>query len=397
MLTRALVALVLALAASSAWAEFGTIDNVPAATLLFPNFEVDPDDPNGVNTILTLQNTSASAGVVHVVLWTDLGLPTADFNLYLTGYDAQTIDLRTVFNRRVPITADDGDDPNDTSAPDDGISNQGPLSQDINFPGSNVPDAAVQGSRISRSIAAAHSGGPDPEYFGGLCGARNFGDGIARGYVTVDTMNTQTDGNPTTPGYFGSIDYRNIFTGEYTIVDPSSGRMFVETAVHIEAHHSAMPGYSFYGRFVSFNGSDRREGLPTAWGGMYGGAATNVAYWRDPGEVVAPFACGGAPAGMPTGQARVSVFTAAGALQSTPAGNLFPFVNGVTAGTALGLADPLGWVFANLNLAAPDGPPGAIRQSWVTMRQAPFGGAATYSTPGVQLGDTVDSDNPIIP
>jgi hypothetical protein len=391
MLTRALVALVLALAASSAWAEFGTIDNVPAATILYPNFEVDPDDPNGVNTILTLQNTSASAAMAHVVLWTDLGLPTADFNIYLTGYDMQTIDLRTVFNRRVPISGDAGDDPMDTITP------QGPLSQDINFPGINVPDVAVQGSRISRDIAAAHSGGPDPEYFGGLCGSRNFGDGIARGYVTADTVVIQFEGNPTSPGYFANLDTRNIFTGEYTIVDPANGRMFIETAVHIEAQFDALPPRSFYGRFVNFAGTDRREGLPTAWGGMVGGAGTNVAYWRDPGEIVAPFACGGAPAGLPTGQARVSVFTAGGALQSAPAGNLFPFVNGVTAGTALGLTDPLGWVFANLNLAAPDGPPGAIRQSWVTMRQAPFGGAATYSTPGVQLGNAVDNDSPIIP
>ena len=43
MLARTLVAFVLALCAAPAMAEYGTIDEAPAATLLFPHFEVNPN------------------------------------------------------------------------------------------------------------------------------------------------------------------------------------------------------------------------------------------------------------------------------------------------------------------------------------------------------------------
>jgi hypothetical protein len=103
--------------------------------LLVPYWEADPSDPSGVDTLVTIQNASATAIVAHVTLWTDYGIPTTTFDFYLTGYDQETFSLRSAMNRFVPVTADDGDDPMDTASPNDGISNQGVLSQDINFPG----------------------------------------------------------------------------------------------------------------------------------------------------------------------------------------------------------------------------------------------------------------------
>jgi hypothetical protein len=105
-----------------------TVDDVPAATLLLPYFEVDLDDENGINTLFSINNASATAVLAHVVLWTDLSVPVLDFNIYLTGYDVQTVNLREVIALGwLPITASDGQDPTDT------ISNQGMFSQDINF------------------------------------------------------------------------------------------------------------------------------------------------------------------------------------------------------------------------------------------------------------------------
>ncbi|HXU30989.1 MAG TPA: hypothetical protein VN851_10475, partial [Thermoanaerobaculia bacterium] len=91
-----------------------TIDDVPAATLLLPYFEVDLNNPNGINTLFSINNASATAVLAHVVLWSDLSVPTFDFNVYLTGYDVQTVSIRDIFNGSVPRTASAGQDPGDT-------------------------------------------------------------------------------------------------------------------------------------------------------------------------------------------------------------------------------------------------------------------------------------------
>ena len=405
---RLFAGVLLAAASLNAAAEIGTIDQVPAATLLFPHFEVDTSSPDGVTTVLTLQNASASATMANVTLWTDFGLPTVQFNVYLTGYDAETIDLGLLFRRVLPITASAGQDPADAISP------QGPLSQDINY-GScfDVLPLDQSGSNISRSIVQAHSGQLSQEDFGVLCGSRDLGDGIARGYVTIDSTTQCTTLTPADAGYFsnggqGVADNRNILMGDYVIVDPGNDRVFAETAVHIEADSSnpltqaGVDKQTFYARFVGFGATDNREPLPTAWAGRYAADRTDVDYWRDPGAATAPFACGGAPAGLPSGQRRVSVFGADGGLTGLPSGDLFPFVQGTTPGDgALGLNQPLGWLFVNLNLSSPVGPLGSIRQSWMSFRQvprsAPPGSGPAYYVPGVQLGNAAFLDDPVVP
>ena len=100
------LALLLLAGASVARAEIGTIDNVPAATLLLPYFEVDLDNADGVTTLFSINNSSATAILAHVTLWTDLSVPTLDFNVYLTGFDVQTFNLRDLFTTgTVPRTA----------------------------------------------------------------------------------------------------------------------------------------------------------------------------------------------------------------------------------------------------------------------------------------------------
>ncbi|MBV8200992.1 MAG: hypothetical protein JOZ15_10265, partial [Acidobacteria bacterium] len=56
-----------------------TIDAVPAATLLLPYFEVDLNNPNGLTTLFSVNNASATAVLVHVVIWSDLSVPVLDF------------------------------------------------------------------------------------------------------------------------------------------------------------------------------------------------------------------------------------------------------------------------------------------------------------------------------
>src|SRR6187549_2594512 len=94
-----------------AFAVIGTIDDVPAATLLLPYFEVDLNSTSGVNTLFSINNASASAALAHVTVWSDQSIPVLDFDVYLTGYDIQTISLREVLqNGNLPRTASFGQD-----------------------------------------------------------------------------------------------------------------------------------------------------------------------------------------------------------------------------------------------------------------------------------------------
>jgi hypothetical protein len=87
---------------------FRNAGDVPAATLLLPYFEVDLDDGQGINTFFSVSNSSASAAVAHIVLWSDLAVPVLTFDVYLTGYDTQAMDLRKVLEGHLPRTADNG-------------------------------------------------------------------------------------------------------------------------------------------------------------------------------------------------------------------------------------------------------------------------------------------------
>src|SRR5579883_1291835 len=99
-----------AVTAPSARAAIGTTDTVPAATLLLPYFEVDLGNENGAQTAVRVTNTSATAILIKAVLWTDYGVPTYGFPLYLEGYASTDIDLRLLFKGIVPVTASAGQD-----------------------------------------------------------------------------------------------------------------------------------------------------------------------------------------------------------------------------------------------------------------------------------------------
>ncbi len=134
-----------------------TVDEVPAATLLLPYFQLDLSNPNGLTTLFSINNASATAVLAHVVVWSDLSVPVLDFNVYLTGYDVQSINLRDIIvNGALPQTASAGQDPTDT------ISNKGQFSQDINFASCNgvLPPLTLNSTynthlkKVSKAIAS---------------------------------------------------------------------------------------------------------------------------------------------------------------------------------------------------------------------------------------------------
>ncbi|HEX4965440.1 MAG TPA: hypothetical protein VF173_31810 [Thermoanaerobaculia bacterium] len=279
-----------------------TLDVVPAATLLLPYFEVDLANPGGKTTLVAIANASDQAVLTHVVLWTDLGVPTFSFDLYLTGYDVQTLNLRDLFSGSLPQTADQLRDPNDRISP------RGSLSQEASFPGCDallpppVPPAAFVDAlgRAHRGLASALAGG--------LCAAQAFSDPIARGYLTIDAVRRCSLLTPADPGYFGPDGVAandNVLWGDFTYVDPATNFAQGENLVRIESDPALFAGRdTFYGRYVGFAGTDGREPLPTAWGARYlaGGdflGATDLVVWRDSRQRTAPFACGTHPSWYP--------------------------------------------------------------------------------------------------
>src|SRR5438034_3078311 len=77
----------------------------PAATLLLPYFEVDTAAAQGAGatTLFTITNTSRYPQIAHVTVWTDWSFPVLNFNLFLTGYDVQGLNLFDVIVRGLVV------------------------------------------------------------------------------------------------------------------------------------------------------------------------------------------------------------------------------------------------------------------------------------------------------
>jgi hypothetical protein len=294
-----ILALLTAGSAGPAGAIVGTLDNVPAATLLLPYFEVDLDDAQGVNTLFSINNSAASAVLTKVVVWSDQGIPVLNFNLYLTGYDVQTISLRDMLAEgKLPRTASAGQDPTDTFSP------RGTLSQDADFPScSDMPLPTQPISNAFRAhLQAWLSGGESPETHN-CAGAKVWLAGgkprIARGYVTVDTVSACDLFFPSDwTHYTLSLTDQNVLWGDWFIVNPGQSFAQGDMLVHIESCPACFePGdHTFYGRYNLAQADDGREPLPTTWatrylnGGPFDGG-TSLLVWRETDSTTAPYAC----------------------------------------------------------------------------------------------------------
>ena len=97
---------------SAAFAVECALDAVPASTLLFPFVSYDYDqgliDNDGQTTLFAITNVSSDAQIVHITVWTDFSIAILDFNLTLTGYDVQTINIRDILRDGVLPSDDTG-------------------------------------------------------------------------------------------------------------------------------------------------------------------------------------------------------------------------------------------------------------------------------------------------
>ncbi|HXU47076.1 MAG TPA: hypothetical protein VN783_16220, partial [Thermoanaerobaculia bacterium] len=380
-----LLALTALLGAAPLSAGICFMDDVPAATLLLPYFEVDLDNPSGITTVMSINNATSAAVLAHVVFWTDLSVPTLDFDVYLTGYDVQAINLRDVFNGALPSTASAGQDPSDVISP------KGAFSQDVNFAScaGQLPPPPLP-AVLRTHIQAAHTGLFSVILNG--CAGLEYGDHVARGYVTVDMVKNCTLRLPGDPGYFGpngtgDASNVNALWGDYFYVDSVGNVAEGDTLVHIEASFknpetSGSGQYTFYGRYVNWTGIDNREPLSSHFASRYvnGGAfsgGTDFIVWRDSKVNQSAFKCGTLPGWYPLLQEQIvtfdeqehpTVFQALpGAPQPFPAEAQRTHVDG----PALPVPFDFGWAFLDLNAnvpAAGANPPEdpAAGQAWVS-------------------------------
>jgi hypothetical protein len=252
----------------------------PAATLLIPYFEVEVAEPAGLTTLLAVGNADDQPALARVVLWTDWGIPTLAFDVYLAADDLQTINLRDVFSGTLPTTGGPG------------------------FAGCTDPvtNPTLGPDEVAR-LRQQHTGQPDG---GSMCsGSGRAGAGVANGYLTVDALNDcrATPRYPSDEDYFetggtGVASNDNVLYGDFFYADPEEDFAQGSEAVHVVADEARFGAGvpTFYGNF--FSGPDARAPLPTRWrarylngGGFDGG--TDLVVWAEPGfPTPTPSPCG---------------------------------------------------------------------------------------------------------
>ena len=123
---------------SVVYANICAFDPVPAATLLFPFVAFDYNNPiDGTTTLFAITNVSNEAQIVHVTLWTDYSLAVLDFNIVLSGYDVQTLNIRDILiGGQLPVTGTSGSLIIAGPEPSD----DGPVAIDFVPPGLQQPD-----------------------------------------------------------------------------------------------------------------------------------------------------------------------------------------------------------------------------------------------------------------
>lgn len=266
------------------------VSYLPAATLLLPYFEVDLDDIFGETTIFTVTNVTNLPQIAKVTLWTDYAFPVVSFNIYLTGYDVQSISLRDVIQRGLV-------------APESGtgtsVSSRGPLSRAsninidvrdcISLPG-QLPNETIE--RMQDAFTLGHVG---------TCSHAGGTHDNAIGYATIDVVGLCSNSIPTDSAYFqNDIRYDNVLTGDYQQINITQNFAQGGTLVHIRAvpeggtpatrtDNPALATHlprTFYTRFTKNGISDARQPLPSTFMGRWiaGGPTafqTSFKIWRE--------------------------------------------------------------------------------------------------------------------
>lgn len=258
----------------------------PAATLLLPYFEVDFLAPPGAGetTLFTVTNVTHQEQIAHVTLWTDHSYPVVSFDLYLTGYDTQSINLRDVFDGRIAPPNGTGVDRTDRGD----YSDPNPLLDLANC--HNLPGVIPPGPLTQMLLAFTLGRISVPS----TCDRVRVGDvhEHAVGYATIDVVGSCGFLTPADSAYSTStLRFENVFVGDYQQINGAAQSAQGGPLVHIRA----MPDdgeirlpRTFYGRFqnAANRTRDRRQPLPSVFAARWinggpGSFNTSLKIWRE--------------------------------------------------------------------------------------------------------------------
>jgi hypothetical protein len=273
----------------------------PAATLLLPYFEVDVAGTSGQTTLFTITNVTCYPQIAHVTLWTDRALPVVTFNLFLTGYDVQAINLADVLIRGTVAP------PNGTgqTATPDALSaaGSGNLRTPLDCAGTPglLPASITKVLRAALTSGVFNPGGGDPS-----CNKAGDVHANAIGYATIDVVANCTNLMPTNPNYYKTdLLFDNVLIGDYQQIGANPAgtelRSLSDAGGNPMVHIRAMPEgggagtnvptalpYTFYDRYTpaATRTIDRRQPLPSTFAARYiqggpNGFATNMTIWRE--------------------------------------------------------------------------------------------------------------------
>jgi hypothetical protein len=258
---------------------------LPAATLLFPYFEVDLTSRVGETAIFTVTNVGPEEQIAHVTLWTNRAYPVIGFNIYLTGYDVQSIDLRDVLMGRLGPSRGSGlPYPGELSR-----SNRALNTSACDELPSQLSPAAVQRMHLAFINGTVPATGDTPACSGVSTAPKN---GLIVGYATIDVVGSCTTLLPTETAYYTeAIRYDNVLVGEYQQLNRSQNFAQGGPLVHIRAIRGSDGKTNlldtFYARFQSAAAPklDARQPLPSTFAArwVHGGNAaleTTFKIWR---------------------------------------------------------------------------------------------------------------------
>jgi len=268
------------------------IGTYPAATLLLPYFQVETSRHvnDAQNTIFSIVNTSRTPQIARVTIWTDYGYPAFWFNIFLTGFDMQSISLYDVIaNGTIPQTSS-ATAPGSRSKPNDANPNIVSMT-DCDVLGGPLPESA------RASLTAMLTTGTSEA----SCRLGAEHASIATGYVTVDVVSTCANISPLDPAYYaGVLLFDNVLTGDWERIAPArdlGNYAGGNPMVHIRAIpeggaagsvvNDGLP-HTFYDRFTPANlrRVDRRQPLPSRFAARYieggtGSFRTDFSIWRE--------------------------------------------------------------------------------------------------------------------
>lgn len=268
---------------------------LPAATLLLPHFRVEANSlpSHATTTLITIINTSSQPQIARATIWTDWAYPVLTFDIFLTGYDVQAINLYDlIVNGRLPGSGSH-------------VSPSGARSVAGNprFLDSARSNCASLPSSIPAPLAESVRRALQIGLLPGSCGNTRIGGANgddAAGYMTVDLVATCSAKSPRAPGAADELLFDNVLTGDYQIVDPTprTGNFaYGAPLVHIRAIPEGgsagemaqvnLPR-TFYERLYGESRRDRRQPLPSTFAARYIQAGstsflTAFAIWREAG------------------------------------------------------------------------------------------------------------------